>query len=67
MRRRIHLTTLYDKARTQLNGIKYDVVPPEPWPEVCQFTLDELLTEARGNLERRLRETASDNGTVARS
>ncbi len=67
MRRRINLTTLYDKARAQLDGIKYDGVSPEPWPEACPFILDELLIEPRDTLEQRLRATASANHIAVRS
>jgi hypothetical protein len=58
MRRRINLATLYGKARTQLNGIKYDGASPAAWPDVCPFTLNELLNEERIALEKRLRDGA---------
>jgi hypothetical protein len=65
MRRRINLTTLYDKARSQLDRVKYDGVPAAAWPDVCPMTLDELLNAARGTLEQRLRDATSDDRTVA--
>jgi hypothetical protein len=65
MRRRINLTTLYDKAWSQLDHVKYDGVPAAAWPDVCPMTLDELLNAARGTLEQRLRDATSDNRTVA--
>ena len=60
MRRRINLGTLYDKALTQLKGIKYDGASPSAWPDVCPFTLNELLNEERISLENRLGDFASD-------
>ncbi len=65
MRRRINLALLYDKARTQQKGIKYDGVSPASWPEFCPFTLDELLNQERTILEDRMRESASAPRTLA--
>jgi hypothetical protein len=65
MRRRVNLTLLYDKARAQLKGIKYDGVSPAAWPDVCPFTLDELLNEERAVLEDRMKASASAPRTSA--
>jgi uncharacterized protein DUF29 len=58
MRRRINLAGLYDKARAQLKGIKYDGIAPAVWPPECPFTLNDLLREERATLEDRLMETS---------
>ena len=58
MRRRINLAILYDKARAQLNGIKYNGTAPTGWPAECPFTLNELPREERATLEDRLKETS---------
>lgn len=47
MRRGINLMSLYDKFRGQLKGVRYDSVSPRTWPEVCSFTLSDLLREER--------------------
>jgi hypothetical protein len=60
MRRRINLTALYNKARAQLRGIKYDGASPGAWPAACPFTLNELLNEERTRLEQRLKDTAPE-------
>ena len=44
MRRRINLGILYDKARGQLKGIRYDGVSPAAWPAECPFTLNEIAS-----------------------
>jgi hypothetical protein len=59
MRRRINLPTLYDKARGQLKGIKYDGVSANAWPAECPFTLNQLLNEERTTLEERLEQAGS--------
>jgi hypothetical protein len=60
MRRRINLPVLYDKAQVQLKGIEYEGASPLAWPEVCPFTLDELLNQERSILVDRLRQAISD-------
>ncbi|MGD0431255.1 MAG: DUF29 domain-containing protein [Acetobacteraceae bacterium] len=59
MRRRINMTVLYDRARAQLKGIKYDGVSPGAWPNACPFTLNDLLETERTTLEGRMKEAVS--------
>jgi len=55
MRQKIDLAHVYAQALEQLEGEQYDGAPPVPWPLVCPFTLDQLLTDRRDTLEDRLR------------
>ena len=54
MRQHIDVAALYRDAQEELEGAIYDGVPPRPWPDVCPFTLDELLRLRRPELEARL-------------
>jgi len=55
MRRQVDTAALYRKALEQLEGANFDGVAPRAWPAACPFTLNQLLTEERAVLERRLR------------
>jgi hypothetical protein len=54
MRHRIDIPASYRAAAEQLKGIDYDDVAPRPWPAECPFSLDDLLTNPRADLESRL-------------
>ena len=54
MRRRIDLRQLYGKAIEQLEAATYDGAAPRAWPGDCPFTLDQLLSDKRADLEVRL-------------
>jgi hypothetical protein len=54
MRQRIDTAKLYSDALEQLEGVKYDDIAPHPLPRSCPFTLGDLLTARRAELEERL-------------
>jgi hypothetical protein len=54
MRQRIDLKTLYQRSLEQWKPLAYDDLPPGPWPQDCPFTLDDLLTAKRVDIEARL-------------
>ena len=45
MRKRIDLKRLYHSAREQIAAASYDGREPLPSPEICPFSLDQLLNE----------------------
>lgn len=51
MRQRIDMTALYAEALDILENQQVDGRDPRPFPPVCPFTLDQLLTERRTGLE----------------
>jgi hypothetical protein len=51
MRQKIDLDRLYRTAREQVSAGVYDEREPLAWPNACPFTLDQLLTEHRTELE----------------
>lgn len=51
MRQRIDLAALYRQAADQLDGVAHDGRAPRPLPDTCPFTLDQLLTARRRDLE----------------
>ena len=57
MRQRIDLARLYADALEQLDDVNYDDVAPLPWPDLCPFTLEQLLNDNRRSLEQRLNES----------
>lgn len=54
MHQRIDINRLYIQALEQLDGEEYDERRSQPAPEMCPFTLDDLLNERRTVLERSL-------------
>lgn len=54
MRQRLDVGKLYADAIEQLEGLDYDGKTPEQWTADCPFSLDELLTLRRSDLEGRL-------------
>jgi len=54
MRHRIDVAKLYSDAVEQVESVRYDGITPQPWPAMCPFTLDDLLTQRRAVLEVRL-------------
>jgi hypothetical protein len=54
MRQRLDIPASYRAAAEQLQGLNYDNIAPAPWPTECPFTLDDLLTAKRADLEARL-------------
>ena len=51
MAQRIDLAQLYADAIQQLEPEQFDGQTPSAWPNVCPFTLDQLLTERWAALE----------------
>jgi len=45
MAQRIDLTKLFAKARHQVAPATISGIPPKPLPEICPFTLEDLLAE----------------------
>lgn len=60
MRQRIDLAALYRQAADQLDGVTHDGRPPRALPDACPFTLDQLLTARRRDLEAGLPSGAGD-------
>jgi hypothetical protein len=51
MRQRIDQANLYQRSLVQVEPLAYDDMLPRPWPHDCPFTLDDLLTAERSDLE----------------
>ena len=51
MRQRIDLASSWSNAVEQLESLTYDGVPPRAWPSECSFTLSQLLSGKRAELE----------------
>jgi hypothetical protein len=60
MRQKIDVDRLYRVAREQVFAAAYDGREPLPWPDICPFTLDQLLTERRSALEAVLADPSGD-------
>jgi hypothetical protein len=50
MRQRIDVHALYRRALRQLSDMTLDGKPPQPVPEECPFTLDDLLAKSLAEL-----------------
>jgi hypothetical protein len=60
MRQKIDLDRLYRLAREQVSAASYDGREPIAWPGTCPFTLDQLLTEHRTELEAALGHSSAE-------
>lgn len=59
MRQRIDLAAIYQRSLEQVEPLAYDERAARAWPADCPFTLDDLVTVGRADLETRLSGSAA--------